>query len=111
MMELNYLRQFYEVARTGGVTAAARRLRVQQPAVSKALRKLEDQMGSKLTQRAGRRLALTPLGERVFQVCERVFDEVDAIPSLIGEGGSTCSGPIAFGVSDSIAVKIVPSVL
>jgi DNA-binding transcriptional LysR family regulator len=44
-MELNHLRYFFEVAREGSFTSAARKLRVSQPSISKLVRILEEREG------------------------------------------------------------------
>jgi DNA-binding transcriptional LysR family regulator len=58
-MKLQHLRAFAAVVDTGGVGAAARRLHVSQPAVSVALRLLEQELGSPLFERPGRRVTPT----------------------------------------------------
>jgi len=65
-LDLNLLRVFVVVAETGSVTAAARRLYLTQPAVSAALRRLGTAVGAALFVRAGRGLALTARGRRLF---------------------------------------------
>jgi DNA-binding transcriptional LysR family regulator len=61
-MNLVRLEYFLAVADTGTVTAAAERLRVAQPAVSRQLQQLEHEVGMTLFERTGRRLALTAAG-------------------------------------------------
>lgn len=72
---LNYhhLLYFYLAAREGGVSAAARQLRLAQPTVSAQIRQLEDTLGARLFARRGRRLALTETGERVYAYASEIF--------------------------------------
>ncbi len=72
---LNYhhLLYFWTVAREGTVTAAAAALRISQPALSTQLRMLEDSLGEKLFQRAGRKLALTEAGRIAFRYADEIF--------------------------------------
>src|SRR5438874_140897 len=56
------LRSFLAVARTGNLSAAARELSVSQPALTKSVRKLEQQVGVTLFDRRARGMALTPSG-------------------------------------------------
>ena len=58
-MELRVLRYFIEVARTQNITAAAERLHITQPTLSKQLMDLEDELGAKLFERGKRRTTLT----------------------------------------------------
>ena len=64
-LDLNLLRVFAVVAETGSVTAAAGQLYLTQPAVSSALRRLNETVGTPLFVRRGRGLALTGRGERL----------------------------------------------
>ena len=64
-LDLNLLRVFAVVAESGGVTEAARRLYMTQPAVSAAMRRLTTAVGAPLFVRSGRGLALTGRGQRL----------------------------------------------
>jgi len=69
-LDLNLLRVFVVVAEAGGVTAAAARLYLTQPAVSAALKRLRQAVGAPLLARRGRGLVLTPRGQRLLE-CAR----------------------------------------
>src|ERR1700760_2788739 len=64
-LDLNLLRVFAVVAESGSVTEAAHRLYLTQPAVSAALRRLTQVVGTPLFVRSGRGLALSSRGERL----------------------------------------------
>ncbi len=72
-MNFNQLRVFYEVAKAGNFTAAAKRLSVSQPAVSLQMRALEDTAGVKLYERIGGKPVLTQAGLRLQSYAERIF--------------------------------------
>ena len=74
--ELPYLDVFYAVCAEGGFTAAADRLGCTQPAVSYQVRALERAMKTKLIERGGRRVLLTPAGERLRAFCQDFFTEL-----------------------------------
>ncbi|NLU67209.1 LysR family transcriptional regulator [Streptomyces sp. HNM0574] len=61
-VELRHLRAFLAIAEEGSITAAAARLRVGQPALSRTLRALEDRIGARLVDRSTHHLELTPEG-------------------------------------------------
>ena len=87
MNDLNYhhLRYFWTVAREGGVSRAARRLGVSQPAVSAQIRSLERALGERLFKRRGRILVLTDFGDLVQGYAEKIF-------TLGGELGDVARG-------------------
>ena len=72
---LNYhhLRYFWMVAKEGGLTRAAARLRVSQPTISAQIHALETALGQKLFRRDGRHLALTDAGQQVLTYAEEIF--------------------------------------
>jgi LysR family transcriptional regulator, transcriptional activator of nhaA len=72
---LNYhhLQYFWRVVRAGGVTEAARELRVSTPAVSAQLKELQESVGEPLLTRSGRKLVLTEMGRTVFNYAEDIF--------------------------------------
>ena len=73
MLGFAQLRAFEAVTRTGSFTKAAERLRVTIPAVSLQIRQLEREHGVTLFERLGRRVRLTPAGERLRQYADRIF--------------------------------------
>lgn len=74
---------FEAAARTGSFTLAARELNVQQPAVSAAIRQLEDSIGVALFARTHRKVTLTFAGERLFADVTRAFDQLAHSASFI----------------------------
>jgi DNA-binding transcriptional LysR family regulator len=75
-MELRQLNAFVAVAQEGTFTRAAERLGVVQPAVSQAVRRLEDELGLTLFERSSRRLMLTGAGETLLPHARAVLDRV-----------------------------------
>ena len=84
--ELSYLPVFHAVCEAGGFTAAARRLRRSQPAISYQVRALEDLLGAPLFERGGRRLLLTAAGERLRASSVMVFGELARVRAAIAGG-------------------------
>jgi LysR family transcriptional regulator for metE and metH len=66
-----------EVAGTGSVTRAGTRLHLTQSALSHRLRSVEERLGTPLFHRLGKKMVLTPAGERVLETATRVLDELD----------------------------------
>lgn len=78
-MDIRQLRTFVTVAELGTVSAAAIRLRIAQPALSRQITNLEHELGLKLFDRLGRRLALTSEGEQLLGNCRGLLNDVIAI--------------------------------
>ncbi|HEY8271774.1 MAG TPA: LysR family transcriptional regulator [Pseudobdellovibrionaceae bacterium] len=101
-MELNHLRCFYEVAKAGSFTAAARVLHISQSALSKAVALLEDREGVKLFERSKKGVALTALGQDIFHQCQLVFHGVQEIEDRVRGATQKCEGLLRFGTSDHL---------
>jgi len=102
-MELNHLRYFYEVAKAGSFTSAARHLRVSQPSLSKTVALLEAREGVHLLERSKKGVSLTMLGKEVYQDCEQIFATVKEVQNKCQRTKEVCEGPLRFGASDHIA--------
>lgn len=76
-MELRVLRYFTAVADAGSVTAAAERVHVAQPALSRQLRALETELGVELFVRDGRSLRLGPAGRRFLPIARDLVARAD----------------------------------
>lgn len=102
-----HLRCFIEVARLMSVGQAAEALHVSQPAVSRTLRELEERLGARLFERAGRRLRLTEAG-RLFQRHASVsLIELDRGVRAIA-GAEAGRQRLALGVLPTVATRIMP---
>ena len=76
VLEVRHLALVAEIAATGSVTRAAERLHLTQSALSHQLRDLESRLDAPLFLRLGRRMMLTPAGERVLASARRVLDDL-----------------------------------
>jgi DNA-binding transcriptional LysR family regulator len=85
-LDLGKLQAFVEVARTGSLAAAARRLHVTPSAISHALRRLQDSAGCELCEWRGRRLLLTDHGDRLLQACSTAFDHLEEAERQLSSG-------------------------
>ena len=84
-MELLQLRYFHEVAQTQHMTNSAKRLGVAQPALTQAIRRLESELNTKLFERAGRNIRLTPCGEALEAKVAPLLAAFDEIPLTIAQ--------------------------
>lgn len=78
-MDLRRARTFVTVAELGTVSQAALRLHVAQPALSRQIASLEDELGLRLFDRVGRRLVLTAGGEQLLEDCRHLLGSAESI--------------------------------
>jgi LysR family transcriptional regulator, nitrogen assimilation regulatory protein len=78
-MDLRRLRTFVAVAELGTVSKAAVRLRIGQPALSRQIGDLQQELGLRLFDHVGRGLILTAEGEQLLTDCRRVLTDLDAV--------------------------------
>src|SRR5688572_1604177 len=78
-MDLREIRTFVAVASLGTVSKAAETLHITQPALSRQIANLEDELGLKLFDRAGRRLLLTSEGSQLLQQCRGLLSYSSAL--------------------------------
>jgi DNA-binding transcriptional LysR family regulator len=78
-MDLRHVRTFVTVADLGTVSRAAVRLRIAQPALSRHISDLEQELGLKLFDRVGRRLLITGEGEQLLGDCRGLLNYVGGI--------------------------------
>lgn len=104
MLDLEDLRAFVEVADSGGVSPAARRLGVAKSIVSRRLFRLEEELGVQLITRTTRGAALTEEGETFREHALRVCAEIESAREAVlptGElrGQLRLALPISFGLT------------
>lgn len=96
-MRLTQLRSFHAVARVGGFTAAAKLLHISQPTVTTQVRFLEETYGIELFYRRGHKVTLTPLGEQLYGVAQKIFTLESEIVHMLEDSGGLKSGHLRVG--------------
>lgn len=96
-MRLTQLRSFLAVARAGGFTGGARLLHISQPTVTTQVRFLEETYGVELFYRRGHKVTLTPLGEQLFEMAQRIFALEGETVHLLEDSGELKSGQLRVG--------------
>lgn len=86
-MTLRHLRIFCAVRERGSMSAAAQVLFLTQPTVSQAIRELETHYGCVLFERLGRRLTLTPAGERLYPKARALLEQFDELEQTQSQEG------------------------
>lgn len=95
-LDWNLLRTFVVVVEEGSITRAANRLLLQQPAVSMALKRLEQSVGHRLIDRSPGRFELTEAGERLHDLCQDIFTAIVRLPEAMETSGEDIAGHITI---------------
>lgn len=106
-MELNYLKVFYEVAKLGRFTEAAKHLNISQSALSRTVALLEEGMGVQLLLRSKKGVTLTPVGDEVFRQCEELFRTVSKIDRICRGSKEVVEGTIRFATTDHVINELL----
>lgn len=99
-INLEQYRVFYEVSRSGSITAAARALCVSQPAVSQSLRQLEEGLGCQLFMRTPKGVRLTQAGQLLNTYVSRGLESILAGETLLKKLNNLEEGEVRIGASD-----------
>lgn len=104
---LNYYRVFYTVANTGNISKAADLLFISQPAISKAISKLEDGLHVKLFYRSSKGVTLTDDGQVLYRYIEKAFSSISQGEDEIRHIHELGIGQLRIGVSTSLCKHIL----
>lgn len=105
------LAQFAAVARHEHVTRAAAELGIPQPTLSRAIARLEADLGVTLLARHGRVVTLTTAGRAFLRSVERALDGVERAAETVRAAADPATGLVAFGFLHTLGPETVPRVL
>ncbi|HMK42587.1 MAG TPA: LysR family transcriptional regulator, partial [Dissulfurispiraceae bacterium] len=110
-MNFYQLLYFSRVARTNSVSRAAEELNITQPAVSKQILALENELGERLFDRIGKKVYLTRAGETLAARADRILQSVQEARTAVQDLSAECSGELIIGTSDHISIHRLPDLL
>ena len=105
------LKVFCCVARNLSYTKAAQELFISQPAITKHVKELEARYHTRLFERLGNRIELTPSGRLLMAHCEIILEAYNRLEFEMGLLRNECSGELRLGVSTTIAQYVLPPLL
>ncbi len=111
MINFTRLRAFHEAAKTQNFSAAARSLRVSQPAVTAHVRALEESLGVKLFRKRGRRVVLTDTGALLYRYSQEVFELERQIERAMHEILVLERGTVKVGTTKTYAQWLMPQLV
>lgn len=98
ILDRTHLVLLREIDRQGSLTAAARALGLTQSALSHAVRKVEEQLGINLWEREGRGLRLTPAGNYVLGLAQRILPQLEHAEHILGQMARGERGTLRIGM-------------
>lgn len=107
-LNFHHLQHFLAIADHGSLRAAAQRLGLSQPAVSKSLRALESALGASLIQRNPRGASLTPVGELFLSRARLIENEIIRTTHEIQAMSGSHASRVAIGASAIPSILIIP---
>jgi LysR family transcriptional regulator, nitrogen assimilation regulatory protein len=107
-MELRGLSYFVRIAELGSITRAAAHLRVAQPALTRQVQRLEEELGAALFTRVNRGVRLTEAGQRLLDGATRILRDVERTSDEIRAHDAFPSGKIILGVTPTLCPVLVP---
>jgi len=110
-LDTQQLLTFLAVANSGSFSAAAARLHISQPAVSKRVSLLEQRLGLPLFDRLGQRVVLTHQGERLLPAVRDMQRSLDDIATVAAAGAESGGGRLSLALSHYCGLHLLPTAL
>lgn len=110
-MDTQLLSAFVEVADTASFTQAAQALHISQPAVSKRITALEQQIGASLFDRVARKVGLTDAGRALLPHARKVLQDIEDGRRALSQLSHEVRGRLSIGTSHHIGLHRLPPVL
>lgn len=110
-IDWNQLKAFLATAQAGSLSAAARRLRLSQPTLSRQVAAIERQLGVTLFERVGKLLVLTGTGEALLAHAQAMGTAAEALGMAASGRTETAAGVVAVSASDAVAAWLLPPLL
>ena len=110
-MEMEQLQYFKTVATMQHMTRAAEVLAISQPALSKSIASIEQQLGVPLFSREGRSIYLNRFGELFLQSVDIILEEYERIREEFEDIIRPGSGEVSFGFIHTLGMEVVPELI
>lgn len=102
-INLNLYKTFYDVAKAGSISGASKNTYISQPAISKAIKRMEQELGVKLFLRTPTGVELTKNGKKMLYYIETAYNNLLMAKRIIKEDENCRFGSISIGVPSHIA--------
>lgn len=110
-MKVQHVETIVAIADAGSLRGAADRLGKTQPALTKVLRQVEEDLGGAIFQRSSQGVLVTELGEKVLSRCRIIASEIGRLNDEVAQLRGEQTGDLHVGLSPLAAIKIIPRAL
>jgi len=110
-LDWNQLKAFLETAETGSLSAAARKLGLTQPTLSRQVAAIEQRMGVTLFERVGKAMVLTPTGLDLLEHARAMGAAADALGLAATGRSEAVGGVVSVSASDAVAAYLLPAIV
>lgn len=110
-MDLQQLKYFQTIARLQNMSRAAEELYVAQPSLSRAIARLEEELGAPLFDRLGRQIRLNQLGRVFLHRVEQAFTELEAGKREVADMAGLEQGLVGLAVLYTVGAQLLPEIL
>ena len=110
-MTLNELKFIVALAKARNFRKAAEACFVSQPALSFAVKKLEEELGVLLFERNRNEVTITPIGERVIEQATLAIEEANRVKEIAKQGNNQLAGALKLGVIYSVGPYLLPEII
>lgn len=110
-MTLSELRFVVAVAKERNFRRASEKCFVSQPALSLAIKKLEDDLGVMIFERSRTDISPTPIGEKIIEQAIKALEEVNHIREIAKQGNNQLSGAFRLGLIYSVGPYLLPEII
>ncbi len=107
-LDWNQLKAFLETAETGSLSAAARKLGLTQPTLSRQVAAIEQRMGVTLFERVGKAMALTPTGLDLLEHARAMGAAAEALQLAASGRSQAVGGVVSVSATDVVATHLLP---
>ncbi|GKU80830.1 LysR family transcriptional regulator [Niallia sp. NCCP-28] len=110
-MEIRQLTYFIEVVKQKNITKAAETLHISQPALSKVIKSLEEEVGITLIHRSNKTHELTDAGQIVYDYAVKIIAQVEEMSATLHDMTNLTRGTITIGIPPIIGSLFFPKVI
>ena len=110
-MDIRIMKYFQAIVDEGNISNASRQLNIAQPALSRQMKILEDELGVQLFERGSRRIKMTEAGQLLRERTEQILNLVEGTVKEVSEFNSGAAGTISIGTVTTSGAILLPELV